>query len=58
MIIVFFVIIIILLMKLFLCKALWITTMYEMCYINKLALPSYQKNATTTGNKYNFKIDI
>ncbi len=23
----------------FLCKALWITTVYEMCYINKLALP-------------------
>ncbi len=22
-----------------LCKALWITTVYEMCYINKLALP-------------------
>ncbi len=52
------IIIIILLMTIFLCKALWINTMYEMCYINKLALPSYQKNATTTGNKYNFKIDI
>ncbi len=23
-----------------LCKALWITTVYEMCYTNKLALPS------------------
>ncbi len=23
----------------FLCKALWITTVYEMCYINKLAVP-------------------
>ncbi len=23
-----------------LCKAIWITIMYEMCYINKLALPN------------------
>ncbi len=27
------------LFRFLLCKALWITTVYEMCYINKLALP-------------------
>ncbi len=26
-----------------LCKALWITMVYEMCYINKLALPGLTK---------------
>ncbi len=28
--------------KSFLCKALWITIVYEMCYINKLALPYWK----------------
>ncbi len=32
----------------FLCKALWITTVYEMCYINKLALPCLYLNQDLT----------
>ncbi len=35
------------LFHLFLCKTLWITTVYEMCYINKLALPCLGMSSCT-----------
>ncbi len=31
-----------------LCKALWITILYEMCYTNKLALPVKDKQTVKT----------
>ncbi len=33
-----------------LCKALWITNVYEMCYTNKLALPCLAYNRHTLGS--------